>query len=27
VQLENKKRLAGVEFIKGARVKLGDRLQ
>ncbi|MSP41338.1 MAG: methionyl-tRNA formyltransferase [Deltaproteobacteria bacterium] len=27
VQLENKKRLAGSEFIKGARVKLGDRLQ
>jgi methionyl-tRNA formyltransferase len=27
VQFENKKRLAGVEFIKGARVKLGDRLQ
>ena len=27
VQLENKKRLAGVEFIKGARVKLGDRLE
>jgi len=27
VQFENKKRLAGVEFIKGARVKPGDRLQ
>lgn len=27
VQLENKKRLAGVEFIKGARIKLGDRLE
>lgn len=26
VQLENKKRLAGVEFIRGARVKAGDRL-
>ncbi|MBM2803769.1 MAG: Methionyl-tRNA formyltransferase [Deltaproteobacteria bacterium] len=26
VQLENKKRLAGVEFIKGARIKLGERL-
>ena len=27
VQWENKKRLAGVEFIKGARVKVGDRLE
>jgi methionyl-tRNA formyltransferase len=27
VQLENKKRLAGCEFIKGARIKLGERLQ
>jgi len=27
VQLENKKRLAGVEFIKGARIKLGDRVK
>jgi methionyl-tRNA formyltransferase len=27
VQLENKKRLAGNEFIKGARIKLGERLQ
>jgi len=27
VQLENKKRLAGIEFIKGARIKLGDRLE
>ncbi len=26
VQLENKKRLPGVEFIKGARIKTGDRL-
>jgi methionyl-tRNA formyltransferase len=26
VQLENKKRLAGTEFIKGARIKIGDRL-
>jgi len=26
VQLENKKRLPGVEFIKGARIKVGDRL-
>jgi methionyl-tRNA formyltransferase len=26
VQLENKKRLAGSEFIKGARIKIGDRL-
>ena len=26
VQLENKKRLAGTEFIKGARIKAGDRL-
>ena len=26
VQLENKKRLAGVEFIKGARIQSGDRL-
>lgn len=26
VQQENKKRLAGVEFIKGARIKAGDRL-
>ncbi len=27
VQLENKKRLAGVEFIKGARIKVGDRVK
>jgi len=27
VQMENKKRLAGSEFIKGARIKLGERLQ
>ena len=27
VQMENKKRLAGCEFIKGARIKLGERLQ
>lgn len=27
VQLENKKRMAGVEFIKGARVNVGDRLE
>jgi methionyl-tRNA formyltransferase len=27
VQQENKKRLAGVEFIKGARIKPGDRLE
>jgi methionyl-tRNA formyltransferase len=27
VQLENKKRLAGSEFIKGARIKAGDRLE
>ncbi len=27
VQQENKKRLAGVEFIKGARIKSGDRLE
>jgi methionyl-tRNA formyltransferase len=27
VQLENKKRLAGVEFIRGARIKAGDRLE
>lgn len=27
VQLENKNRLAGVEFIKGARIKLRDRLE
>jgi methionyl-tRNA formyltransferase len=27
VQLENKKRLAGVEFIKGARIKVGDRVE
>jgi methionyl-tRNA formyltransferase len=26
VQLENKKRLPGVEFIKGARIKAGERL-
>jgi len=26
VQLENKKRLPGVEFVKGARIKAGDRL-
>jgi methionyl-tRNA formyltransferase len=26
VQLENKKRLPGVEFIRGARIKTGDRL-
>jgi methionyl-tRNA formyltransferase len=26
VQLENKKRLAGAEFIRGARIKSGDRL-
>jgi len=26
VQLENKKRLPGVEFIRGARIKAGDRL-
>jgi methionyl-tRNA formyltransferase len=26
VQLENRKRLAGVEFVKGARIKKGDRL-
>ncbi|HZD40144.1 MAG TPA: methionyl-tRNA formyltransferase, partial [Terriglobales bacterium] len=26
VQLENKKRLSGTEFIKGSRVKAGDRL-
>jgi methionyl-tRNA formyltransferase len=26
VQLENKKRMPGVEFIKGARIKVGDRL-
>jgi methionyl-tRNA formyltransferase len=26
VQLENKKRLPGREFIKGARIKAGDRL-
>jgi methionyl-tRNA formyltransferase len=26
VQMENKKRLAGVEFIKGARIQAGDRL-
>ncbi|HXF75638.1 MAG TPA: methionyl-tRNA formyltransferase [Methylomirabilota bacterium] len=26
VQLENKKRIPGVEFIKGARIKVGDRL-
>jgi methionyl-tRNA formyltransferase len=26
VQLENKKRLPGAEFIKGARIKAGDRL-
>jgi methionyl-tRNA formyltransferase len=27
VQLENRKRLSGIEFIRGARVKAGDRLQ
>jgi methionyl-tRNA formyltransferase len=27
VQLENKKRLPGAEFIKGARIKVGDRFQ
>ncbi|MGH7852778.1 MAG: methionyl-tRNA formyltransferase, partial [Candidatus Binatia bacterium] len=27
VQLENKKRLPGTEFIKGARIKTGDRLE
>ena len=27
VQLENKKRLPGAEFIKGARIKVGDRLE
>ena len=27
VQLENRKRLSGVEFIRGARIKPGDRLQ
>jgi len=27
VQQENKKRLPGVEFIKGARIKPGDRLE
>jgi methionyl-tRNA formyltransferase len=27
VQLENRKRLSGIEFIRGARVKPGDRLQ
>ena len=27
VQIENKKRLAGVEFIRGARIKAGDRLE
>lgn len=27
VQWENKKRLAGAEFIKGARIKVGDRLE
>ncbi|HEY2918596.1 MAG TPA: methionyl-tRNA formyltransferase [Candidatus Binatia bacterium] len=27
VQLENKNRLAGVEFIRGARIKAGDRLE
>ena len=26
VQLENKKRLRGVEFVKGARIEIGDRL-
>jgi len=26
VQLENKKRLPGVEFVKGARIEKGDRL-
>jgi methionyl-tRNA formyltransferase len=26
VQLENKKRLPGTEFIKGARIKTGERL-
>ena len=27
VQLENRKRLSGVEFLRGARIKTGDRLQ
>jgi methionyl-tRNA formyltransferase len=27
VQLENRKRLSGIEFIRGARLKAGDRLQ
>ena len=27
VQLENRKRLSGVEFLRGARIKPGDRLQ
>jgi hypothetical protein len=27
VQLENKKRVAGIEFIRGARIKAGDRLE
>jgi methionyl-tRNA formyltransferase len=27
VQLENKKRLSGVAFLRGARIKSGDRLQ
>jgi methionyl-tRNA formyltransferase len=27
VQLENKKRIPGSEFIKGARIKVGDRLE
>ena len=27
VQLENRKRLSSVEFLRGARIKPGDRLQ
>jgi len=27
VQLENRKRLPGAEFLKGTRVKIGDRFQ
>jgi len=27
VQWENKKRLPGAEFIKGARIKVGDRVK
>ena len=27
VQLENKKRLAGIKFVNGARIKVGDRLE